>query len=155
MKQNVIFKTTREMNEKREKPEYIRIANHNPCPRCGGDVYGVVSPEGIYHVECLECGHRREKSFPFCSQEPSIAMDEIKLDWNRGFLLSSFSSDALDTMGLEEGDYLAVDNAEDLVLLVARSKEAIWDYFAGFSEDVYFNIYVVHDGSRVEVYKIT
>ncbi|MBR2387414.1 MAG: hypothetical protein IKB02_01455 [Clostridia bacterium] len=155
MKQNVIFKTTREMNEKREKPEYIRIANHNPCPCCGGDVYGVVSPEGIYHVECIECAYRRDASTPFSSVEPSSAILEMRLDWNRGFLLSSFSSDALDAMGLEEGDYLAVDPAEDIVLLVARSTEEIWEHFLGYMEDVYFNIYVVKDGTLVEVYKIT
>lgn len=121
MKTNVIFKTIRElksMDEKREVPEYIEVAGHNPCPCCGGDVHGVVSTEGIYHVECKACGYRRDKSFSFCSQEPSIAMDEIKYDWNRGFLLSSFTPEALSAMGLEEGDYLAVDSVEDLVLLV-------------------------------------
>ena len=155
MKTNVIF-TTRDfeaMTEKRKVPEYIRVSGHNPCPCCGESVRGVVSTEGIYHVECQTCGHRSEKSFPFCNQEPYIAIDKVKYDWNREFILSSFTSEALDAMGVEEGDYLAVDNVEDIVLLVASTKEEILDYFAYSSEDVYYKLYVVNNGSLVSVTK--
>ena len=154
MKNNVIFMTKKDLpstDEKREVPEYIDVAGHNPCPCCGRGVRGVVSTAGKYYVECKACGYRREKSFPFCSQEPYFAIDQIKYDWNRGFLESTFSAKTLDAMGLDNGDYLVVDRSDDLVLFAASNKDEIWDFFANSPEDTYCDIYVINDGTLVVI----
>lgn len=136
-------------SNKKSNAKFFKLCGHNPCPQCGADVYSIVR-DGIYHVGCRKCRVDNGVSSIFCEDAPSYSIQTTRMEWNRQFLESTLTQQAMSVMGIENGDYLVVDRFDRDIWYIASTRAEAIAFIAEQEQwNSYLDIYIVKAGKAI------
>lgn len=119
----------------------------NVCPTCGSAAYEIETEYGMHHVGCIHCGLSRGISNNIMVED-DIA-EEIRIrarrEWNEQCLNSYYTEEALEVLGICDGNYVLIDNRTCTIAKVVPSVKAAKDYILEHN-NVAFRILLNLDG---------
>ena len=119
----------------------------NVCPVCGNAAYEIETEYAMHHVGCIHCGISRGISNDIMVND-DIA-EEIRIrarrEWNERCLDSYYTEEALEVLGIRDGNYVLIDNRTCTIAKVVPSVTAAKDYILEHN-DVAFRILLNLDG---------
>lgn len=117
------------------------------CPVCGNAAYEIETEYAMHHVGCIHCGISRGISNSIFV-EPEVA-EEIRIrarrEWNELCLNTYYTEEALEVLGIRDGNYVLIDNRTSTIVKVVPSVTAAKDYILEHN-DVAFRILLNLDG---------
>ena len=139
-------------------PKYVKAKGCNPCPMCGFDIYSIITegPNSTYryNIGCRKCGMEHGLSTLYSPEEPLHEELVLRLSWNAKFYGTKLTPKAMQTTGINNGDYLVADSMDGDIMYVSESIEEVENLIIHLPEDTYIKIYHVEDGLMREVEKI-
>ena len=136
-------------SNKKSNTKFFKVCGHNPCPQCGAEVYSIVR-DGIYHVGCRKCGVDNGVRSIFCEDAPSYSIQTTRMEWNRQFLESTLTQQAMSVMGIENGEYLVVDRFDGDIWYIASTRAEAIAFIAEQEQlNTYFDIYIIKAGKAI------
>ena len=119
----------------------------NVCPTCGNAAYEIETEYGMHHVGCIHCGINQGINNDIMVDN-DIA-EEVRIrarrEWNERCLDSYYTEEALEVLGIRDGNYVLIDNRTSTIVKVVPSVTAAKDYILEHN-DVAFRILLNLDG---------
>ena len=134
------------MNKKTfsSREAYVLANNdrHNPCPHCGGEAMMTFHGDNECHAVCHNC-QRLSINFDYDDGYADTVKDNCRRPYNILALMETLSPAALKSIGINNGEYIAVDDKDGYICCVG-SEIAVARYIAEKIErdsDAFFLIF--------------
>ena len=119
----------------------------NVCPVCGNPAYEIETEYAMHHVGCIHCGINQGINNDIMVDN-DIA-EEVRIrarrEWNELCLNTYYTEEALEVLGIRDGNYVLIDNRTSTIVKVVPSVTAAKDYILEHN-DVAFRILLNLDG---------
>lgn len=98
-----------------------REQNYNICPCCGHPAYAILIDNNIYYVGCIHCGLKHGINAFVEDEVTEEYATQMRKAWNKKCLESEYSVEAMEELGVCNGDYALINNADSEIIHVAKN----------------------------------
>ena len=123
------------------KINYItRHPNYNICPRCGHTAYAFLM-DNKYCVGCIHCGLQNGLNMSAENEVTELYASQMKKTWNLKCLEAEYSMEAMEELGVCNGDYVLVDNVDSEIIHVAKNIREVIQFIKSTENQISVGIY--------------
>ena len=98
-----------------------REQNYNICPRCGHPAYAFLMDNNKYCVGCIHCGLQNGLKTLVEGEVTEQYATQMRKAWNMKCLDSEYNVEAMEVLGVYNGNYVLVDNTGYRIIHVAKN----------------------------------
>ena len=123
------------------KINYItRHPNYNICPRCGHPAYAFLM-DNKYCVGCIHCGLQNGLKTLVEGEVTEQYATQMRKAWNMKCLEAEYSMEAMEELGVRNGDYVLADNVDSEIIHVAKNICEVIQFIKSTENQISVGIY--------------
>lgn len=102
----------------------MKEVGFNRCPHCGKEAFLFTNEVGKYNVGCMSCEDASLDTY-LVSVDAEEEIARVRLQWNLWCLTDRYTSQALESMGICNQDYVAVSSQDARIVYHGTLEEVV------------------------------
>lgn len=117
-----------------------REQNYNICPCCGNHAYSILDNTN-YFIGCFHCGMQHGINTLVEGEVTEQYATQMRKAWNMKCLEAEYSMEAMEELGICNGDYALIDNADSEIIHVAKNICEVIQFIKSTENQISVGIY--------------
>ena len=117
-----------------------RHPKYNICPCCGNHAYAILDNTN-YFIGCIHCGMQHGINTLVEGEVTEQYATQMRKAWNMKCLEAEYRMEAMEELGVCNGDYVLIDNADSEIIHVAKNIREVIQFIKSTENQISVGIF--------------